>query len=76
MEHHGKFTVSARRKEVRRNTEHTAVLFQQTKMAHLPSPETQNTLENKGDFEKMKLGIEGDLPASISQYRPININNS
>lgn len=54
MEHHGKFTVSARRKEVRRNTEHTAVLFQQTKMAHLSSPETQNTLENKRDFEKMK----------------------
>ena len=55
MEHHGKFTVSARRKEVRRNTEHTAVLFQQTKMAHLPPPETQNTLENKRDFEKDEI---------------------
>lgn len=39
-------------------------------------PYVKNNLENKGDFENMKLGIEGDLPASISQYRPININNS
>ena len=29
------------------------------------------------EIEKtMKLGIEGDLPASISQYRPINTDNS
>ena len=76
MKYHSKFPVSARGKEVRRNTEHTVVLFQQTKMTRLPSPETQNTLENKGDFQKMKLGIEGDSPDFISQYYPTNTDIS
>ena len=46
------------------------------KLVRWPSPETQNTLENKGDFEKMKLGIEGDSPDPISQYHSINTDNS
>lgn len=39
-------------------------------------PYVKNTLENKGDFEKMKLGIVGDSPDPISQYYSINTNNS
>ena len=51
-------------------------MVRRRKIGAVATPLIQNTLENKGDFEKMKLGIEGDSPDSISQYCSINADNS